>query len=96
MLGDNAFIFETDEVFCTWQNTLLDNNVVDIDLDFFVKYGDCYKRYSEYFQERAYSIDFIENLLKKTGFSLEAVYGDMTEMPPVENEERIIVVAKKI
>lgn len=96
VLGDNAFIFETDEVYCGWQNTLLDDNVVDIDLDFFIETENGYERYSEYFQEKAYSVEFLKSLLEKTGFSLEAVYGDLKETPPEDDEERIILVAKKI
>lgn len=96
ILSDNAFVFETDDVFCTWQNTVGEDDVVDIDLDFFIKKGNNYERYSEYFQEKAYSMEYIKSLLEKTGFSLEAVYGDLSDEAPAETEERVIVVAKKV
>lgn len=96
VLSDNAYVFETDKVFCVWQNTILEDNVVDIDLDFFVKDEDSYHRYSEYFQEKAYPLDTIKNMLEKNGFSLEVVYGDLSDAPPEEDEERIIVIAKKL
>ena len=36
VLGDNTFVYDTENVYCVWQNTLLkDRRTVDISLDFF-------------------------------------------------------------
>jgi ubiquinone/menaquinone biosynthesis C-methylase UbiE len=96
VLADNTFVYETDEVFCVWQNSLNDNNIVDIDLDFFINDKNVYRRFSESFSERAYSMEQVEEALDEAGFALEAVYGDLSENSPNENEERIILVARKI
>lgn len=97
VLRDNTFVYETDEVFCVWQNTPADNDIIEIDLDFFVKEDDgSYTRFSESFDERAYTLDSIKEALSEAGFELEAVYGDMSYEPPKEDEERIIVVARKV
>ena len=37
VLANNTFVYETDKVFCVWQNTLRENCVTDIDLDFLRK-----------------------------------------------------------
>lgn len=37
VLANNTFVYETDKVFCVWQNTLRENCVTDIDLDFLKK-----------------------------------------------------------
>lgn len=95
VLANNTFVYETDDVFCVWQNTLENQDIVSIDLDFFVNQGKSYTRYSESFSERAYSLDFIEKTLSDNGFSVEGVFGDMSYDEPKEKEERIIIVARK-
>ena len=47
VLANNSFVFETDEVFLAWQNTLQENDIVDIDLDFFIKEEDNSKAHSQ-------------------------------------------------
>lgn len=96
ILADNTFIYDTDDVYCVWQNSFRENNIVDIDLTFFVPEGENYTRYDENFSERAYSRDELTELLNKTGFEVQAVYGDMGFNEPHKNEQRIIFVAKKI
>lgn len=96
VLANNSFVFETDEVFLVWQNTLQENDIVDIDLDFFIKEEDLYERYSESFSERAYSLEFVEKVLKKYNFVVDGVFGDLTTEPPKDNEERIIIIARKV
>lgn len=96
VLADNSFVFENDEVFCVWQNTPADNDIVEIDLDFFVRYNDTYKRYSEFFRERAYSLEFVKKTLEKYSFSMEGVYGDLSYSSPKDDEERVIIVARKV
>ena len=96
ILADNTFVYDIDDVYCVWQNSLRENNVVDIDLTFFVPEGENYTRYDESFSERAYSRDELTELLNKTGFEVQAVYGDMGFNEPRKNEQRIIFAAKKI
>lgn len=37
VLGDNTFVYDTDQVYCVWQNTWSpEEGAVDIDLDFFI------------------------------------------------------------
>lgn len=97
VLADNTFVYETEDVFCVWQNFLGEDNIVDISLDFFANdRNGRYERYSEDFSERAYTLDEVREGLDDAGFSLEAIYGDLSENPPKEDEERIIIVARKI
>lgn len=96
VLGNNTFVYDTDDVYCVWQNTLEENDVVTIDLDFFEADGDVYYRCEQHFQERAYSDEAIRDMLEKAGFSVEAVYGDMSFELPEKNEQRVIYLARKI
>jgi len=98
VLANNTFVIEQDNVFCVWQNEFDEKNLTtDISLDFFVedKESETYERFCEDFSERAYTDEELISLLEKCGFSLEAVYGDLTEEAPTDTCERKIFVAKK-
>lgn len=97
VLSDNVFVFDTDEVYCVWQNTPVDEYVEEISLDFFIpdpKGG--YIRESECFRERAYETAVLKEMLESAGFEVQAVFGDMTFENPSEAEERLYFVAKKL
>lgn len=96
VLADNSFVLENDKVFCVWQNTLLDDDIVNISLDFFEKVDNVYIRSSESFSERAYSSDLLCEYLKSAGFVVEAIYGDLTFEPPEPDEQRLIFVARMV
>lgn len=96
VLGNNTFVIDSDEVYCVWQNEYKDNNIVEINLDFFVSNGDSYYRTGESFCERAYTKQEIEVALQKAGLKIEAVYDDMTQNTPSDTAERIIYVTRKV
>lgn len=96
VLADNVFVFDTDEVYCVWQNTPDEDNKVKISLDFFIPEGESYYRITEEFSERAYTMEELDTMLAKAGFKVEFVFGDMTFEAPCDDEQRIIVAARKI
>lgn len=96
VLGNNTFVYDTDSVYCVWQNTLTDNDIVHIDMDFFEEADGIYYRSEQHFSERAYSDKQITNMLEKAGFLVEAVYGDMSFELPQKKEQRVIYLARKI
>lgn len=96
VLGDNAFVFENDEVFCAWQNELCEDNVVNIYLDFFENDGEAYYRYQENFSERAYSDEQLRALLQNAGFEVVGVYDDLSFEPPKSTSQRVIYAVRKI
>ncbi len=96
VLSDNVFVFDTDEVYCVWQNTPDEDNLVKISLDFFIPEGNSYYRITEEFSERAYTTEELESMLAKAGFKVEYIYGDMTFEAPTDDEQRLIVAARKI
>lgn len=96
VLSDNTFVYDTDDVFCVWQNSLRENNIVDIELDFFEREGKVYYRTEEKFAERAYSDEELTDMLVSAGFEVVSRYGDMTFDDPKEDEQRVIYVARKL
>ena len=95
VLADNAFIFETDDVFVAWENEFSEKDCkVDITLNFFEKTHNNYKRYTENFSELAYEKEDIIKACEEVGFKL------METIPKYEQEsdeqhERIVYVLKK-
>lgn len=96
VLGDHVFIYDTDDVYCVWQNRFEEKtNRVGITLDFFGREGSAYYRSSEHFYERAYSTELIVSLLAKAGLETVGLFDDLTFNSPNDETQRIIVVAKK-
>ncbi|MDO5123601.1 MAG: methyltransferase domain-containing protein [Eubacteriales bacterium] len=96
VLSDNVFVFDTEEVYCVWQNTPREDNITDITLDFFIPEGENYYRMSEEFSERAYPLEVLRKLLEDAGFEVVSVFGDMTFEAPKEDEQRLIITARKL
>ncbi len=97
VLGDNVFVYDTEDVYCVWQNSFVDeDNKVEITLDFFERDGDIYERQSEQFCELAYDEEVIKRLLSECGFELLAQYDDFSDNEVTEKTQRILYVAKKV
>ena len=97
ILADNTFVIEQDDIFCVWQNEYdAPKGITDISLDFFVKDGEDYKRYSDSFSERVYSFDKLSDLLSEAGLEVEAIYEDMKTCACGDTAERAIFVTRKI
>lgn len=97
ILGDNCYIYDLEEVFCAWHNDYREKtNKVVITLDFFEPQGKLYSRYTEQFEERAYTHEEMADMLKEAGLETIALYNDMTFDKPDENSEREIYVVRKI
>lgn len=96
ILADNTFVYDTEEVFCVWQNTLdVKTDKVQITLDFFEREGTVYYRSSEHFSERAYSHEELAEMLRNAGLDLLHVYGDMSFDAPAEDCQRAVYVVRK-
>lgn len=98
ILANNTFTYETDNVYCIWENTLnAETDEVRMNLEFFEREENgLYSRSSESFSEKAYSEEDIEKLLEESGFEVLAKYGDDTFKPPTETSQRIIYAARCI
>ena len=96
VLADNTFTYETESVYCVWENTLVpDTDEVKMNLEFFEREENgLYSRSSDSFSEKAYSEADIEQLLTDCGFELIAKYGDDTFESPTATTQRIVYTAR--
>ncbi len=98
ILKNEAFVYDTDAVYCVWQNRYDPadgKHLVEISLDFFERQGQVYQRSSERFVERAYPTEVLQECLERAGLIWVACYGDLTLLPPEEDCQRVVVVARK-
>ncbi|MDE5772370.1 MAG: class I SAM-dependent methyltransferase [Ruminococcus sp.] len=96
ILADNTFTYETDNLYCIWENSLnKDTDEVRMNLEFFeLEKNGLYSRSSDSFSEKAYSEEIIEKLLAGTNFEIIGKYGDDTFESPSETSQRIIYTAR--
>lgn len=96
VLGDNVFVYETGNVYCVWENSFYEeDNEVEISLNFFEREGNIYRRYVEIFSERAYDINRIDDVLKRSGFEIIGHYDDYKLMGVSAETERVTFIARK-
>ena len=96
VIGSNTFVYETEDVYCVWQNQPCGDGVVRIDLDFFGREEDgLYTRSGESFSEKAYTHGELSAMLAEAGLKIIEEYDDYTYDAPGEKTERIVYVCKK-
>ena len=95
ILADNTFVYDTPEVYCVWQNSLNEDDSVDITLDFFEEDDGAYYRSYESFSERAYPLSEIENWLSAAGLSVMHIYDELTQNDINDTTQRAVIVAVK-
>ncbi len=102
ILGDNTFIYDTENVYCVWQNsTDKESLLTEISLDIFEKdreetEEDVYYRYNEEFSEKGYDLKDIEKWLQEFKFEVLGIYEELTETEVKEKSQRAVFLARKI
>lgn len=96
ILSDNTFVYDLDDVYCVWQNFYNpDDSSVDIELDFFERQGDVYRRYFESFSEFYYDEETVKDLLEQSGFELVGHFDNLSFEKPTGDSERTVFIARK-
>lgn len=98
ILADSQWVEDEGDVVLIWDNDFSQDPVIDIDLTFFVRQEKgLYRRFSENHRQKCYEIKKIEELLKKTGFLLKQILGDLngTNLDPEQHERMYFVACKE-
>jgi ABC-type transport system substrate-binding protein len=95
ILGNNIFNFDSEDVVYIWEN-YLDEDIVQMNLTFFVKQGDLYRRFDEEHCERAYTEEYFEEIITTSGFKIVKKLNNYTDKAITEETERIVYVLSKI
>lgn len=95
IIGDNTFTFDNEDILYVWQNKWNSKtSIADFYLSFFIrqKYG-LYRRFDEHHRQRAYSKDFILELLLKCGFKHFEAFDYLSFNMPKKDSSKYVFVA---
>ena len=97
VMGDCTIAEDREDSSFIWDNQYEPEAKINIyDLAIFVKEEeDLYRKYTETHYQRAYSLEEIQDTIRRSGMELLAVYDAFTKEPPREDSERIYVVARE-
>lgn len=96
ILADNCFVYDLEDLFCVWQNSLDEKtDTVNITLDFFEKEGRLYNRSTQTINERAYSFEDLTLWLEQSGLTLLEIYDELKFTPPGQDCQRAVFVVRK-
>lgn len=95
VLAGNAFVYENDDVFMTWENYLNERNgICDFYLTFFIRDGKKYRREDEEQRQRMYSLKTVRKAAEKAGFSIICECADLDFSPLKEESERAFFICR--
>lgn len=95
IFGSECYIYEYEDIFYTWDN-YLEDDLIDMNLNFFVENPDgSYRRIEEYQQERIYTIDYVKDLLDRIGFVDIKIFDEDTFGDVNKDTLRVLFSARK-
>ena len=97
MLNDKTFTFDFDDAFAVWQNNYnKDTHICEMNITGFVKTGkSLYKRFDETHFQYCFDLKTVEQTLEEAGFYIENMYSAYDERLFEENDERVLIEARK-
>lgn len=96
LLGQNTITVETDDVFCVWENAYDEETRLNrFELTVFEREGPLYSRFDEVHEQYCYTVEELQKMLEKSGFSEIEILGELTDSAPRDQEERAFAVCKK-
>ncbi len=95
--GDRDYILETDGVLCAWRNFYnRRSGLCRFEISLFIEGPDgSYTRRDEIQTERCLSLRTIKNTLKKSGLTLDSVYGGFERNKATDTDERWYFIARR-
>ena len=94
ILGNHDFVYTTEDLVYTWEN-FLDDDTVEMSLNFFIQNGDLYERIEEFHMERAYESGLLVSMLNSAGFKSIELYDNYSKNKPMQTTERWTIIARK-
>lgn len=95
-LGGTSSVQEEEDMFCTWQYGFeRRTGYAQHQVDLFLKEKDGYRRFTEWHEQRAYSMETLKKALEQVGLRLKAVYAGYTTKRAKEETGRLLLVAVK-
>lgn len=95
-LDGEMFLDETEDAFCVWRTDYdPDQKICTYAMDVFQREGSLWRRGEEVHEEYAYTMEELEDSLRRVGFVDIQQYGERKLTPPEADEARIFFTARK-
>lgn len=91
----DTYVYDDGDIFYVWENELIDNGTVNIEINFFVREINKFNRITEVQTQYVYSTEEIINMLKDAGFSNIEIFDDYNEVKYSETSLRAVFTAVK-
>ena len=97
ILADNAFVYEYDDLFLSWQNFFdKKSGLCDFYLTFFVKTEkNTWQRFDETQCQRKYTLERLEKMLTEAGLAVIQTVADTDFSPLKDDSDRCFFICKK-
>lgn len=103
LLGDQTIAESRDECSFIWDNYYYEEEKInEYELSIFIRDDrlsvggdDIYRRYQETHYQRAYSLEMIQELIRRSGMEFLAAYDAFTKEKPSGTSERVYIIAKE-
>lgn len=96
IFGNETYTLNDDEISYIWENNFDEaTGICEMELTFFLREGQLYKRFKEIHQERGYKSDRVVADLEAAGFHQIRQYEELSFHVPTRETERIYFVARK-
>jgi len=97
VLGNNTMFQEKNDFCYIWENSFFeDEELLEMRLNFFIPQQGMYRRAEEYHTQRAYSEDYLIELLADAGFQNIKVFDDLKLKEPNKKSERVFFAAQML
>ena len=93
IMANNTYTYDDNEVFYCWEN-FFEDDILEMNLTFFVKNNDLYERFDEQHIERAYTEEFMDSILSECGLTIVEKFDDYNSGIIKETTERLVYVLK--
>ena len=96
-LGGTSSVQEEEDMFCTWQYGFeRRTGYAQHQVDLFRQEGESWTRFTEWHDQRAYSVATLTQALEQAGFALKGIYADYTGKKAQTETGRLLFAAKKL
>ena len=98
ILGDQTIAEDREDCSFIWDNYYYeDERINEYELSLFIREEDSelYRKYQETHLQKAYDLETIQRLIKKSGLEYITAYDAFTKDAPTEESERIYVIARE-
>jgi len=96
LLSGNTFVYDLDDVYCVWHNSVCEDNRIDMTLTMFSREGNVWRKSTEELSEIAYSLEEVTQWLTDAGFGDVKVYDWLTFNPAHKESEKAVFTAIKL